>query len=375
MAETSTIKKVYSEGNGSSFVHAFSFEVYSADELLVMYIDATGAPTILEEGTTATTYSITFTTPIADGPSAGSITYPADESTAIASGTFILFVRVPDLLQAATFSKIGKNLPANTETALDKLCHKIQYLQEQIERCATVARQFDPNVVVPILPQPEAGHTWRWDEDALALEAVDISGDVVVAADNYTDLGDTPSSLTAEQLQAVAAAEDEVEEVAPFATLQAAREILVAEEHTANTSSGNGAIPGTGWQTRVLTRLAYNTITGASLGSNQITLPAGTYKLRAWTTAYRVDSFHSRFRNITDSTTVLSGIGHFTDDNTAVGGVTNDADIDAVFTIADTKVFEMQAYYGVSGDTFSTGVGTGGGEENIYTSVFLERLA
>jgi hypothetical protein len=51
------------------------------------------------------------------------------------------------------------------------------------------------------------------------------------------------------------------------------------EQQTSGTNGGTGS---NGFNTRLLNTTVANTITGASLGSNQVTLPAGTYDIVGW---------------------------------------------------------------------------------------------
>ncbi|MBK9322713.1 MAG: hypothetical protein IPM97_07165 [Bdellovibrionaceae bacterium] len=62
-------------------------------------------------------------------------------------------------------------------------------------------------------------------------------------------------------------------------TLKSTGELLIVDEKPANTAGGT--FTSGSWQTRTLNTTRFNTIPGASLASNQITLPAGTYYVRA----------------------------------------------------------------------------------------------
>lgn len=92
-------------------------------------------------------------------------------------------------------------------------------------------------------------------------------------------------------------------------------------------------------RTRDLNTIIVNTITGASLSSNQITLPAGTYLIQAVAPAYKVDFHKLLWRNITDSTTLVQG-------TSALSGSGDDNITHSFysykFTIAAPKVFELR---------------------------------
>ena len=63
------------------------------------------------------------------------------------------------------------------------------------------------------------------------------------------------------------------------------------------------------WRTRDLNTVLTNTITGASLAVNQITLPAGKYYVEASAAAYEVSYSVLSLYNTTATTRLLHGIG------------------------------------------------------------------
>lgn len=146
MTVTTELHSLLVQGTGATFTFGYpTLEIYSDDELLVYYIDELSVVNLLSAGTGPTEYAITNNNPYSDGKSDGFITYPADSSTEIAVGTYVLMVRVPSLKQGNTFKNLGVQLPKNIETALDKQAHSILFLQEQLERCLQVDRAVDPS--------------------------------------------------------------------------------------------------------------------------------------------------------------------------------------------------------------------------------------
>jgi len=119
----------------------------------------------------------------------------------------------------------------------------------------------------------------------------------------------------------------------------------IQDQKSAGTSGGT-ATSGS-FQTRDLNTVLTNEITGASLSSNQITLPAGTYYIQAHSPAAGVDSHQTRLRNITDGSDTLLGTSERAENNigTANPGnirTTSRSIIEGRFTIASTKTFEVQ---------------------------------
>ena len=70
------------------------------------------------------------------------------------------------------------------------------------------------------------------------------------------------------------------------------------EQQTAGTAGGT--FTAGAWRTRGLATEVTNTISGASLAANQITLAAGTYDIDAHAVAFRVDGHVAKLYNITD---------------------------------------------------------------------------
>jgi hypothetical protein len=119
--------------------------------------------------------------------------------------------------------------------------------------------------------------------------------------------------------------------------------MLVRDEKATNTFAGSSvttAMP-TG-QTRVLNTTLANTIAGASLSANQITLPAGTYRLQA--KAPSTSNAHRAYLyNVTDSVVQILG----TSENTLVGAsdpISSSSLVTGRFVIEATKVFELRHY-------------------------------
>src|SRR5690606_24299823 len=61
------------------------------------------------------------------------------------------------------------------------------------------------------------------------------------------------------------------------------------------------------WQTRDLNTEVVDTGNHATLSSNQITLAAGTYRVRAIAPARAVNNHRARFQNVSDGTTAAMG--------------------------------------------------------------------
>lgn len=140
--------------------------------------------------------------------------------------------------------------------------------------------------------------------------------------------------------------------------------MLVRDEKTAGTAGG-ASIAGN--QTRNLNTVSANTITGASLASNQVTLPAGTYRVRASAPA-GVGAHRAYLFNVTDGVNQVIG----TTEN-GLTGVPTDPPysrswVEGRFTIAAAKVFELRHFTGEARATDGLGVGCSDTRVEVYSS-------
>ena len=134
-------------------------------------------------------------------------------------------------------------------------------------------------------------------------------------------------------------------------------QLLHVRDEKAN-NTGGGTFTSGAWQTRTLNTSLTNEISGASLSSNQITLPSGTYFINALATADAVRAHKIKLRNITDSSDTLIGVNTYSG-NDAIDSQTTTSFLRGRFTISAQKTFELQhrcqtsSTYGLVGN-FST---------------------
>jgi len=137
-------------------------------------------------------------------------------------------------------------------------------------------------------------------------------------------------------------------------------------------AAAHGGASIAGLQTRTLNTVVTNEITGASLSSNQITLPSGTYYIQASAPGYVSDRFRIQLYNVTDSSLEVLGRTAFADDNT------NDAShclLNQRFTISAQKVFEIKQYMAIAKTVNGLGINDSTGSFSIYTDVQIWRTA
>lgn len=142
----------------------------------------------------------------------------------------------------------------------------------------------------------------------------------------------------------------------------------VREQQSAGT--GGGTFTNGAWRTRVLNTSVTNEITGASLGSNQITLPSGTYYIEADAPGSGCNGHVAKLRNTTDAADTLIGTAEF-----ASGTSTTRSFVRGRFTIAAQKVFELQHQCGTTVSTVGLGTAVNVGVVEVYSTVRIWKVA
>jgi hypothetical protein len=135
----------------------------------------------------------------------------------------------------------------------------------------------------------------------------------------------------------------------------------VRDEKAQNTAGGSSSSGS--FQKRTLNTSLTNEISGASISSDVITLPAGTYYINARVPFYGENQQTKvKLRNTSDSTDTLFGSNSYMG-----GGMINDFWVIGRFTIASSKNFELQ--YRVSISTANEGLGH---QSNFATEVYAD---
>ena len=143
----------------------------------------------------------------------------------------------------------------------------------------------------------------------------------------------------------------------------------VRDEKAASTQGGtftSGA-----WRTRTLNTTKTNTISGASLSSNQITLTGGVYFIQAYVPGFRVNAHVAKLYNITDSTDVLIG-----SNQTSGSTMTTmaPATVFGIFTITAQKTFEIQHRCQTTAADIGFGIRNELGIGEVYTEVLIWKI-
>ena len=210
---------------------------------------------------------------------------------------------------------------------------------------------------------------------AKAVGTIDVPASGVVPASlasniisGQTALAETPAS-TDEFLVSDAGTIKRID----FSHIQGVYEsqLLHVRDEKATGSHGGQASADTD-NVRVLNTVVTNEITGASLGSNRITLPAGTYFIDAWAYAYSIDMHRAMLYNQSDSSVTILGHSSFADDNNQGYAPSF---VRGRFTISAQKLFEIRHYTEKTGSGVDLGVDTNDSRTNVYTDVQIWKVA
>jgi hypothetical protein len=148
---------------------------------------------------------------------------------------------------------------------------------------------------------------------------------------------------------------------------------LIVQE-TQSSGTNGGTFTAGAWRTRALNTTQHNSISLASLNlaNSQVTLPAGTYRVKGGSGSFKVNFNSARLYNITTSSTIALGTScHAT---LGYSGY-SESTISSVFTILGTAVIELQHKCSDSRSTDGLGFAVTSGERELYSYLEIEKLS
>lgn len=156
------------------------------------------------------------------------------------------------------------------------------------------------------------------------------------------------------------------------ATLKSARAQTWFIEEQQTSGTAGGTFTASAWQKRVLnTTVGTNGITGASLSSGVISLPAGEYVVSFYGVGFQVEKHKTRLRNTTAGTTLGLGSNANADNSTRTGNASHGS---VRFTLGATSNIELQHYCSATKATQGFGDAASTGEAEQYAGVYIERI-
>ena len=145
--------------------------------------------------------------------------------------------------------------------------------------------------------------------------------------------------------------------------------ILVRDEKSSGTNGGTFTTGS--WQIRDINTEVSDVGGHCSISANQITLGAGTYECRIICPAYQVGSHQAKLYNISDSADVILGSVEYSPNANIPSG---HSFVSGRFTIAATKIFEVQHQGTISIATYGFGIAASFGAE-VYTTAEFWRVS
>lgn len=146
--------------------------------------------------------------------------------------------------------------------------------------------------------------------------------------------------------------------------------LKVQEQQSSGTNGHGGATFTSGaYRQRVLNTTVRNNI-GATLATNQITLPAGTYYARWRAPAFAVDAHKTRLFNITNNNLIALGSSSYalSGSTSAVSSETY-SEGSAIFTLTTSNVIELDHRCETTTTSGAFGFATSFGDTEIYSEL------
>lgn len=140
--------------------------------------------------------------------------------------------------------------------------------------------------------------------------------------------------------------------------------ILIQEQQVSGTNGGTFTAGAR--QTRVLNTEVSDSGGHASVAGNQITLAAGTWRVKACAPAYRVNRHKAYLYNVTDAVDLVVGLSMYAASSSEGYDL---ASVIGEFTIAASKVIELQHECQTNSATLGLGVAGSFGAIEIYSTV------
>jgi hypothetical protein len=149
--------------------------------------------------------------------------------------------------------------------------------------------------------------------------------------------------------------------------------VLHMQDQKSSGTSGGGLTSG-GFTQRALNTVVTNTITGASLSSNQFTLPAGTFLLHALVPGYFCGFHQGLIYDVSGAADFIYGTPEYSPASGVADSSQTTSKIRKIFTIGSSKTFEVEQRCSTTNSSNGRGVPVGFGHIEIYTDVLIQKL-
>jgi hypothetical protein len=144
--------------------------------------------------------------------------------------------------------------------------------------------------------------------------------------------------------------------------------LYVVDQKASGVAPGSASGFAGAFATRTLNTVINNGIAGASLSSDQITLPAGKYRIYAAAPGLNVGAHKARLYNVTAGAVLADGI------NTSAGsGASSRAEVRAEITIVSATAIRLE--HRVASGAGAIGAADSFGGVETYSELLVERVA
>ena len=148
-------------------------------------------------------------------------------------------------------------------------------------------------------------------------------------------------------------------------------DVAIFNETQSSGTAGGGATAGS-YVKRTLNTTVVNNISGASIASSVITLPAGTYQVQASAPAHRTNSHKLRLQDTTNTATLAVGSNAYSG---SVDDSQSNAVLSSVITLAGSTNIELQHRVGTTKATNGAGIALSFGDDEVYSAIMIRRIA
>jgi len=145
---------------------------------------------------------------------------------------------------------------------------------------------------------------------------------------------------------------------------------IIADQKAVGTDGGT--FTAGSWVTRELNTELTDPDSIVSIATNQFTLGAGSYLIKASAPVYQVNFHQVRLYNVTDTATAIVGYQAY---GGSAAAVQTRSELSGRITITDTKTFELQHRCSATRTTNGLGNGVDLGEPNLYAMVEIYKEA
>jgi len=216
--------------------------------------------------------------------------------------------------------------------------------------------------ILPLIPSPE-------DKDGMSRYMQSVNQFLQDLSLNARADLDTVDGSTTSLDARVTTAEGSITSLdTRIDALEASPYMHVRDEKANNTAGGTSVA--TTWTKRVLNTSVANTITGASLASDTITLPDGTYDFHASFPAYAGSYIRGKIRNTSDNSDIIVGPSAYY--YSTYGSYLYS--FSGRFVIAAEKNIQLQYWVSV-GVASGLGLATNSGGVEVYASLEIWKIA